>query len=333
MVSTSKKSGEGNFCMSIATEYKAIYRREVEAIANNIIYIYTPVTDIHIFQALSHNCKMCHTNGCSEDCYVKLGALMRKNLVFYCYGEDEIVQKFNNGMFSNLDHATLFAYKNRLPKRGVKQDGLPGEVMLDLIVQIHEPNAYKLAVRAIFRQDDNNEIKGFDLTYFSLQEGHISLWLGQAKMGTKNYCKTGIHTDLLSKFKNEYLSRQVYFISEKQAGLTEEGKAITDAINALNILTIHESDENRAKALIRYFIDNNITINIPCLMAYGEGSVYADIPGVAQGIDEEMKQIRKFFTANSYIFDGFTPNIIFIVFPLKDLDKLRSDGGFYNGLH
>jgi len=318
--------------MSVSTEYNAIYQREIKAIANDLIHTYTTITDTYIFQPLSHNCQKECTNGCSADCHVKLGALMRKNLVFYCYGEDEVLQKFNNGMFSNLEDATIFAYKNRLPKREAKQDGLPGEVMLDLLMQTHEPNAYKLAVRAMFRQDDNNEIKGFDLTYFSIQNGHISLWLGQAKMGAKDYCRKGIHTDLLDKFKDEYLSRQVYFIAEKQAGITEEGKAITDAINALNMLTIRESDENRAKALIKYLANNNITINIPCLLAYGEGSIYGDIASVAQGINKEMKQMQVYFADNNYLFDGFTPNILFFVFPLKDLDKLRGDGGFYSGL-
>ena len=178
--------------MSIADEYKTIYQREIESTSNELICTYSSTVDTHIFQPLSHNCLKACPSGCSSDCHIKLGELLRKNLVFYCYGEEEIVQKFNDGNFTNLEDAILFAYKNRLPKRNAKQDGLPGEVLLDLIIQTHEPGAYKLAVRTMFRQDDNSEIKGFDLTYFTFQNNHISLWLGQAKMGEKGYCKQGI---------------------------------------------------------------------------------------------------------------------------------------------
>lgn len=318
--------------MSMSSEYRSIFDSEISTVANTLIYRYTPIDNTHTFQPLSHNCQQKCTGTCSENCHIELGRLMRKNLVFYSYGEDEILSKIKNGLFSDLEKASIYAYKNRLPDRDAKKDGLPGEVLLDLLVQIHAPNAYKLAVRTLFRQDDNNEIKGYDLTYFSMEDKQISIWLGQAKMGQKEYCKRGIHDDLIVKFQDDYLSRQVYFIAEKQAGITPEGKAITDAINKLNMLTIRESPHERARALIEHFQKHNITINIPCLLAYGEGSIYSDIASVQKCISDEMGKLQKYFTSKSYQFDGFSPNIIFFVFPLKNLDKLRGDRGFYNGL-
>lgn len=318
--------------MSIASEYKIIFQREVATNANNLIRFYTPISDTHEFHPLSHNCTATCPRMCADTCHTKLGELMRKNLVYYCYGEDEIVQKTNSGLFTDLEKAAIYAYENRLPKRAFNQDGLPGEVLLDLLVQIHEPDAYKLAVRAILRQDDNNEIKGYDLTYFSVSNGNVSLWLGQAKMGSKDYCKRGIRSDLLEKFTQEYLSRQIYFLADKQAGITDEGKKITDAINALNMYTHGVNAKDRAKALVDYFARNSIYVYIPCLLAYGEGSVYTDKDSVVQAIDAELVQMRKYFLANNYLFDGFEPRIIFFIFPIKDLAKLRSKGGFYCGL-
>lgn len=317
--------------MSINTEYKKLYQCEVGADVPNNIHIYMPLNDMHVFQALSHCCETCQTI-CSADCCINLGNLMRKNLLFYCYGEEEIVENFNNGLFSDLETAIIYAYKNRLPKRPALKDGLPGEVLLDLIMHIYEPSAYKLAVRTLLRQDDNNEIKGYDLTYFSVKDNKISIWLGQAKMGGKNYCKNGIHNDLLDKFKREYFSNQIYFIAEKQAGITKEGRAITNAINEINMRTIRSSKDTRADTLINYFIDNDIDINIPCLLAYGENSIYKNINEVSVGIEKEICQIKKYFLENQYFFDGFTPNILFFVFPIKDLEYLRSEGGFYHGL-
>ncbi|MDR3074699.1 MAG: SAVED domain-containing protein, partial [Candidatus Methanoplasma sp.] len=166
--------------LSIETEYREIFEREIKTPCQNLIMIYSSKQDTHKFQPLSHHCANCATR-CDDDCYQRLGALMRKNLVFYAYGEEEVVSNVKNGLFENFEKAIDYAYKNRLPKRSPPQDGLPGEVLLDLIVQILEPDAYKLAVRTLLRQDDNNEIKGYDLTYFTFANDQTTLWLGQAK--------------------------------------------------------------------------------------------------------------------------------------------------------
>lgn len=67
---------------------------------------------------------------------------MRKNIVFYCYGEEEVVNYFNDRLFDDLEKAVKSAYRLRLPKRNPNQDGLPSEVLLDLIIQSIEPKAY-----------------------------------------------------------------------------------------------------------------------------------------------------------------------------------------------
>lgn len=315
--------------MTISEEYKEIYKREVEADVNRLIFVYTQERGSYLFQPLSHNCKNSCSYKCSNDCHKKLGQLMRKNLVFYCYGEDEVVSKMRSGFFNNLEVATRYAYHNRLPKRQPDQDGLPGEILLDLLVQTLVPNSYKLAVRTIFRQDDNNEIKGYDLTYFTNDNGQIALWLGQAKMGSIDYCKTGINSDLIEKYKNLYLSKQVYFVSEKQVGLTEEGKVITEAINQLNMININNGNTQRSNELIKFLVDRNVVINIPCLLAYGKGSVYENVTDVEEKIKSEIENLHNYFTKQKYHFDGFQPNIIFFVFPISDLEKLRGEEGFY----
>ena len=91
----------------------------------------------------------------------------------------------------------------------------------------------------MFRQDDNSEIKGFDLTYFTFQNNHISLWLGQAKMGEKGYCKQGIHSDLL-KLNSEYLSRQIYFIAEKLVILLNKNKIVNNMHEAYKLIDTGE---------------------------------------------------------------------------------------------
>ena len=98
------------------------------------------------------------------------------------------------------------------------------------------------------------------------------------------------------------------------------------------MLTIRESDEKRAESLIKFFSDKHIDIKIPCLLSYGEGSVYTDIPSINQAINREIEQVQKYFKTKQYPFNGIVPKILFYVFPLKDLDRLRGQGGFYNEL-
>lgn len=317
--------------MAIFQEYKAIYNNKIKESFEREIKVYPTLYKEKILIPFSHNCQE-KCNICSHTCYKSLGKLMRENLVFYCFGEQEIVEKVKSGLFSNLTTASLYAYKNRLPKRNELQDGLQGEVLFDLLIQNILPNANKLAVRTILRQNDNNEIKGYDLTYFTNENGKITLWLGQAKLGDKAYCKKGISDDLKNKFNKDYLSNQIYFISEKQSGLTQEGIELTNIINKLNMLTIEKSNQERANAFLNFLVDKGITVNIPCLLAYGEGSIYGNINDVEKQIKKESEVIRKYFTLHRYEFDGFNPNLIFFVFPIEDLHGLRGSEGFYDGL-
>lgn len=318
--------------MTVSNEYKKIYEQEVEKSVREEIYVYPNNYDVHLFLPLSHNCGTLCNNSCTHNCYKSLGQLMRKNLVFYCYGEEEVVSKIKRGLFNDLDKANRYAYKNRLPKRQPEQDGLPSEVLFDLLIQTMIPNAYKLAVRTIFRQNDNNEIKGYDLTYFTNENGKVKLWLGQAKLGSGSYCKKGINDDLINKFDTQYLSKQIYFIAEKQCGLTEEGIAITNIINEINMINIDENHERRANAFVNFLKDNDIAINIPCLLAYGKNDVYTNIEEIKEKIQNEIDSIKNYFNNHTYKFEGFQPKLMFFVFPIEDLEKLRGDEGFYAGL-
>lgn len=232
--------------MSIIERYHKIFDKEILQKSRGVIFSFSPLQDQFIYQPYSHNI--------SADSVEKLGELMRHNLFFYSYGEEEVVQHYEKDHFSSLEQAAKYAYINRLPKRADITDGLPSEVLLDLLVQLYNPQACKLAVRTILRQNDNNEIKGYDLTYFSKDETGVSLWLGQAKLGGKAYCKTNINKDLLEKFTAEYLSKQIFFVCEKRVSLTDDTKAILEAIEEINIRSMEDD------ATLRRCVGKNCSI-------------------------------------------------------------------------
>ena len=311
--------------MSIEQSYKAIFDREIIQQSKGIIFSFSPLKEKHTYQPYSHVI--------SADAVERLGELMRHNLLFYAFGEDEVVAYYEKDCFSSIEQAAKYAYRQRLPHRDPKQDGLPSEVLLDLLVQIYNPGAYKLAVRTIFRQDDNNEIKGFDLTYFSKDETGISLWLGQAKLGAKNYCKRGIDGDLIAKYTVAYLAKQLYFVCDKRISITDDAKAILEEIDILNMRTQDDNEATRAQQLINLLAQRRISIRIPCLLAYEENSVYQDAAQLYSRLMSEVEDIKKYFNSHKYVFHGFSPEIIFYVFPIESIDRLRNkENGFYAGL-
>lgn len=313
--------------MPLNQDYNNIFEREIVQPSKGIIFFFSPLNDRHTYQPYSH--------AISPDAVEKLGELMRHNLLFYSFGEDEVVTYYEKDAFSSLEKAAKYAYQARLPHRDPKKDGLPGEVLLDLLVQIYNPDAYKLAVRTLFRQDDKNEIKGYDLTYFTKDSSGISLWLGQAKLGEKAYCKSGIDKDLIEKYVASYLSRQLFFVCDKRKSITDDAKAILEAIEALNIRLITEDADEpaRAQQLIDLLNQLGIRIKIPCLLVYEENGIYQDTTKLYERIMAEAEGMKAFFNSHTYTFDGFSPEIIFYVFPIESIDRLRDkENGFYAGL-
>lgn len=258
---------------------------------------------------------------------------MRNNLPFYCYGESEIVQEYMQGRLDDLEKCAKYAYVQRLPKRQGKFDGLLSEVLLDLLIEIFEPLATKLALRTIFRQDDNSEIKGYDLTYLSeSKDGTISLWLGQAKMGGYQYCLSGIHDDLLSKYTTSYFARQIYFLCDKPYATSKESKQLLGIVNELNRSMIDSPADKREGALVKLFERENILIKVPCLLAFENKLLYSDPGNLYFNLCKEIEKIRLFYSKKNYSSLVLKPHIMFMVFPLNSIDEIRGKRGFYDGL-
>lgn len=306
-------------------EYRAIFEKEIVQRSRGVIFSYFPLNDKYCFQPFSH--------GIGPTAVEDLGQIMRHNLLFYAFGEDEVVNHYNKGHFSSLENAAKFAYRQRLPKRAAKSDGLPSEVLLDLLVQICQPNAYKLAVRTLFRQDDNNEIKGYDLTYFVKEGEKITLWFGQAKLGQKSYCTTSIDDDLTEKYTDNYLAKQMFFVCDKRVSITQNARDILELIEELNIQMLTDNEETRVKGLIALFQEKNISIRIPCLLAYDADDMYCDANMLYQKLEAEVASTSNYYRKKAYSFSGFVPEIVFYIFPIESVDRLRDkENGFYAGL-
>lgn len=311
--------------MSLQKKYRELFDKEIIQKSKGIVFSFCPIKNGYQYNPYTH--------AVSSNAVEQLAELMRHNLLFYAFGEEEVVRFYEEDMFESLENAAKYAYRQRLPKRSEINDGLPSEALLDLLVQMYNPNAYKLAVRTLFRQDDNNEIKGYDLTYFTKDQTGISLWLGQAKLGTKDYCKSSISKDLLNKYTQEYLAKQLFFICDKRIEITDDANDILSAINRINAIMVDANDSQRITALLEYFRKNDIKIRIPCLLAYGESSVYSNAKDIFNKIQIEVESIRQYYAKHSYSFGSIAPEVIFYVFPIESIERLRDkERGFYAGL-
>ena len=69
--------------MTVSQEYKEIFEKEILQKSKGVIFSYSPVEDAYKYQPYSHDV--------GDNAVEDLAALMRQNLLFYAFGEDEIV--------------------------------------------------------------------------------------------------------------------------------------------------------------------------------------------------------------------------------------------------
>ena len=68
-------------------------------------------------------------------------------------------------------------------------------------------------------------------------------------------------------------------------------------------------------------------------MAYGKSDVYGNVSELYAKVISEAEAVRDYYKKHTYAFDGFSPEIIFYVFPIESIDRLRDkEKGFYAGL-
>lgn len=70
--------------MTITERYNQIYTSEIASKSRNIIIKYSPVKNQHVFSPFRH--------AVGINSVENLAQIMRKNLLFYCYGEEEVVK-------------------------------------------------------------------------------------------------------------------------------------------------------------------------------------------------------------------------------------------------
>ena len=190
--------------------YEELYDNLIGEKFRTIIIRYNPQSKRYKYCGYSHKVE--------KNALDHLSEMIIDDMVFYAFTEREII-KLNNNMqiLSDLRTAAKYAYVERLPKRlNSKSDGIMGEVLLDIFIQLSSVNTKKLVARAKHTEiKSKKEITGYDALYFTIEGSEICLWLGQAKAGQKKYCKEDIVKDLQEKYQKEYFADTAFYIADK----------------------------------------------------------------------------------------------------------------------
>ena len=266
------------------------------------------------------------------DFELRFSDLLYDSIVFYAYEKDEIEKEYEKGRLDDLKKSSIVAY-DRIPKTERKTDGLMGELTLDCFVKLFFPNIELLYSRAKYIEriphkekelkKSGHEIKGYDGLVFSLEYGKKIFWAGQVKTGKWDYCLDGIKEDINKSIIKYYFADSIVIMCDIMRAVNSSSDELTKIIDDINgiIYDCSGDREKKTQQIINYFVSEDITIRIPCLIMPDEAN-YSDEEEILQII---KKKIHESFSGFSIInTEGLNIEVLLLVFPLRNLDNIRS---------
>lgn len=299
--------------------YKELYDDLIGKKFRANIISYNPQSGKYKYCGYSHKVEDNALNHLSE--------MIIDDMIFYAFTENEIL-KLNNSIqiLDDLRAAAKYAYVERLPKRSnSNSDGIMGEVLLDIFIQLSSVNTKKLVARAKHTEiNSKKEITGYDALYFTIEGSEICLWLGQAKAGQKKYCKTGIVKDLQEKYKKDYFADTAFYVADRNEA--QELESLLVEINRICYLAQVKKWNSNEKIdkLVDVLKNNNVKLKIPCLISYTQ-NIYSNKNKLSQLINAEINDIISEFDTKVFPIDvGLDYEIVFYILPVKDVDYIRN---------
>lgn len=252
--------------------------------------------------------------------------LLINHIVFYSFEEDELINEYNRNRLDDLRKAAVAAYNKRIPKTERKNDGLLGELVLDMVLKSYYPIEMLYArikyIDQVPTKDYKKEVKGYDSLCFSMNDGKPSIWIGQIKTGDKTYCYKNIKDDLAKNLLHDYFSDSMLIMADN---LRSKSNTIINLINDINDIQYTYSEDKKIlfSKVIEYFKSKNIEVIMPSMMLY-ESKKYDNINFI-KDLEEEIKDdiISNFKDYKFINQEGLNAKVIILVFTVRDLHALR----------
>lgn len=131
--------------------------------------------------------------------------------------------------------------------------------------------------------------------------------------------------DLNEKYKKEYFADTAFYIADRKD--TNELDDILNGINQICFSAICNNwdSETKVNKLFGFLKEQNIKIKIPCLLAYTK-DIYKDSNKLKSKLEKEIQQIIKSVDTQFFNIElGFEWEVIFWIFPVKDIDYIRKE--------
>lgn len=254
------------------------------------------------------------------------------SILFYAYEKDEIEKEYQKGHLDDLRKASRVAYENRVPKTEKETDGLLGELTLDCFIKLFFPDIEMLYSRAKYLERrphkeetverKGHEIKGYDNMVFSIENGQKYFWVGQVKTGDWKYCLDGIKNDINKSIIKYYFADAITILCDIMRAVNSASDELSRIIDCVNDI-IYDCNSDRTEQterILQYFKHEQIVIRIPCLVMPNE-SDYDDSSRLINNIKTKIKNAFKDFVLVNN--DNLDIEVLLLVFPLRNLDKVR----------
>jgi hypothetical protein len=234
----------------------------------------------------------------------ELVKLIRDTVIFFALTPTELSQ-INAETLAKLQKRAW----SRISNRPASKKGDYGELMLFLILEVFYP-ARKLITKVRLRTSLGDEIKGYDCAHFTIDEGEICLWLGEAKFHQS--FSTAVSSLIISI--NDHIT----------------DKVLKDELSILESNNTELEEDDRIK--MEEYFNSGISLDkmkfkIPILITY-DSSV---IKNNKQVCDDFNNQLHTELNAKYKIIDdrlfALKPNIElhFILMPLETVKTIKEE--------
>lgn len=239
----------------------------------------------------------------------ELVGLIRDTVPFFALTEDEIAtidkSEWNRNSFTRISDA------NR------KSKGDYGELLLFLILSIFY-DIPKFVTKARLRSTTREQIKGFDCAHFSINDGKVTLWLGEAKF----------HQDISGAISSALKSLNEHL---------NDSERIKSELRLLGgEIEINKQLESEKFELLKSYVTggrslNKVDIAVPVLCTYDSqcikdfsGDINSDIDSkdfkekIALELEDKFRKIyeKKWPDRNNI-------KIVFFLMPLESVSDLK----------
>lgn len=233
--------------------------------------------------------------------------IIRESVVHFALTREEIKKYKDDDDFGEMQRKAW----DRISKAHKNSKGDYGELLLFIILSIFFPSE-KFVTKVRLRSSTKDQIKGFDCAHFSLEDGDVVLWLGEAKFHKQfSGAITGAIESINEHCKIDYLKDEISILGSN--------------------IEINENFQEFEK--INNILNGGVTldkvkIRIPVLLTYDCKVIpkYGDIEDALFIGEMEEEFLSKYKNVDNHEIT-LKPNIevMFIVVPFESVTDIKTE--------